>query len=287
MINVQRDQPIVVTTSWIADHLDDPDVRLVESNQDSLLYATGHIPGAVSIDWLTDVHHPIRRDYIDRETFAKLLSTRGIQSDTTIVLYGDQYNWWAVYTFWVLHWFGHRRVCIMDGGRMAWQAEARPLTRSIPDYAATTYPVPAATNQTVRALRHDVLQQVMQPSNVLVDVRSEAEYRGEQAASSFGVTTQRQGHIPGAIHVPWSLLVQENHTFKPAHELAAVFASQGLTDKQPIITYCLVGVLSSYAWFLLTYRLNLPNVRCYDGGWAEWGNLVGVPIATGSVEKTR
>lgn len=270
----------LVETQWVADHLNDPNVRIVESNEDLLLYDTGHIPGAVKIDWVQDLNDPVVRDYLDSERFAALMRAKGISNDTTVVLYGDKHNWWATYAFWVFKLFGHRDVRIMNGGRAKWIAEGRPLTREVPSYPQGNYVAPPRNDAEIRAFRDQVLEFVRQRKGVLVDVRSPQEYTGERTHMPDYPQegTLRGGHIPTAVNIPWAKAVNEDSTFKSIEELRELYASQGVTSDKEVITYCRIGERSSHTWFVLTYLLGFPNVRNYDGSWTEWGNSVGLPI---------
>jgi thiosulfate/3-mercaptopyruvate sulfurtransferase len=270
----------LVSTDWVAQHLNDPKVRLVESNEDVLLYDTGHIPGAVNIDWHADLNDPVQRDYINAEEFAKVLSRNGISPDTTVVFYGDKNNWWATYAFWVFQLFGHKNAKIMNGGRMKWLAEGRELSKDRPSYPASNYPVPKRDDSKIRAFREDVLKH-QAAGKPLVDVRSPGEYRGEllHMADYPQEGAMRGGHIPGARSVPWARAANPDGTFKSADELRAIYeGEQGLKSGDEIIAYCRIGERSSHSWFVLTNLLGYPNVRNYDGSWTEWGNSVRVPI---------
>lgn len=270
----------LVTTQWVADHLDDPNVRLVESNEDVLLYDLGHIPGAVKIDWQTDLQDPVIRDYLDPEAFARLASSKGIGPDTTVVFYGDKNNWWACYAFWVFKLFGHRDCRIMDGGRALWEAEGRPLVREVPQYPETAYPVPSRQDSLIRAFREDVEAHI-RARKPLVDVRSPDEYSGKKLHMPEYPQegALRGGHIPGARNVPWAQAVREDGTFKSAEELRAIYVErEGLKPEDDVIAYCRIGERSSHTWFVLTYLLGFVKVRNYDGSWTEWGNLVRAPI---------
>ncbi len=271
---------VLVTTQWVADHLDDPQVRLVESNEDILLYDLGHIPGAVQIDWMKDLNDQVRRDYLTRERFEALMSANGIANDTTVVFYGDKNNWWACYAFWVFQLFGHTNARVMDGGRAKWEAERRPLTKVVPSYPSTQYKAQARADYKIRAFRDQVLAHV-NANQPLVDVRSPAEYSGEllHMPNYPQEGALRGGHIPGAKNIPWALAVNPDGTFKSADELRALYEqANGLRPEDNIVAYCRIGERSSHTWFVLTYLLGYPNVRNYDGSWTEWGNLVGVPI---------
>ncbi|MGB9739760.1 sulfurtransferase [Chloroflexus sp.] len=270
----------LVETQWVADHLNDPKVRIVESDEDLLLYDTGHIPGAVKIDWVQDLNDPVIRDYLDSERFAALMRAKGISNDTTVVLYGDKHNWWATYAFWVFKLFGHRDVRIMNGGRAKWIAEGRPLTREVPLYPPGSYVAPPRDDSTIRAFRDQVLEFVRQRKGVLVDVRSPQEYTGERTHMPDYPQegTLRGGHIPTAVNIPWAKAVNEDSTFKSVEELQELYATHGVTPDKEVIAYCRIGERSSHTWFVLTYLLGYPHVRNYDGSWTEWGNSVGLPI---------
>jgi thiosulfate/3-mercaptopyruvate sulfurtransferase len=269
----------LVSTQWVADHLNDPDVRIVESNEDILLYDQGHVPNAVKLDWQGDLNDPIVRDYLDAERFAKLMSEKGISNDTTVVFYGDKNNWWATYAFWVFQLFGHTKAKIMNGGRKKWEEEGRPMTRETPKFPATQYRVPRRDDSQIRAFREHVAQHVTR-GGTLVDVRSPAEYRGEllHMADYPQEGALRGGHIPGARNIPWAKAVNEDGTFKSTDELRKLYESEGITPDKEIVAYCRIGERSSHTWYVLTYLLGYPNVRNYDGSWTEWGNLVNAPI---------
>lgn len=272
---------ILVSTEWVAQHLQDPSVRIVESNEDTLLYPFGHIPGSVHIDWTTDLNDPLNRDYIDGERFAALMRKNGITPDTTVIFYGDKNNWWAAYALWVFRLFGHDRAKLMDGGRLKWEKEGRPFTREEPQYAATEYPVPERDDTKIRAFRDQVLEHV-KAGRKLIDVRSNPEFTGERLHMEDypNEGALRGGHIPGAKNVPWARAINpENGTFKTADELRAIYEQeQGLKSSDDVVVYCRIGERSSHTWFVLTELLGYPTVRNYDGSWTEWGNSVGVPI---------
>ena len=271
---------VLVSADWVADHLDDSGVRIVESNEDPLLYASKHIPGAVEVDWTRDLNDPVQRDYLDRPEFEALMSRLGATPDTTIVFYGDKNNWWACYAFWVFQLFGHTNAKVMDGGRKKWEAEGREMTRDEPTYPATVYKAPMRNDGPYRAFRSEVLTHISE-GHPLVDVRSPAEYSGEKLHME-GYPQEgalRGGHIPGAKNVPWSRAANEDGTFKSADELRAIYEDeQGLGAQDDVIAYCRIGERSSHTWFVLKYLLGYDRVRNYDGSWTEWGNLVGVPI---------
>ncbi|MEN5073859.1 sulfurtransferase [Isoptericola cucumis] len=274
----------LVTTDWLAEHLDDAGLVVVESDEDVLLYETGHIPGAVKIDWHTDLLQPVERDYLDGAGFADLLASRGISRDTTIVLYGDKNNWWAAYTAWVFTLFGHEDVRLLDGGRNLWVAEGRELTTDVPSPARGDYPVVERDDTTFRAFKEDVLAHL--GTGPLVDIRSPQEYTGERLHipdyPEEGVL--RGGHIPTARNVPWATAVSSDGTYKPRAELEAIYREGGLGIEadDSVITYCRIGERSSHTWFALKYLLGIEDVRNYDGSWTEWGNAVRVPIAAGT-----
>ncbi|MDH3252165.1 MAG: sulfurtransferase [Ignavibacteria bacterium] len=272
---------VLVSTDWVADHLNDASVRVVESNEDTLLYASGHIPGAVHVDWTADLNDQIRRDYITKDGFEKLGSRIGITPDTTVVFYGDKNNWWACYAFWVFQLFGHQKARVMDGGRMKWEKEKRPLTRDIPKAQKTQYTAPERDDATIRAFRDQVMEHVS-ASRPLVDVRSPEEYSGERLhmPSYPNEGALRGGHIPRAKNVPWARAVNpDDGTFKNAAELMKIYIEeQGLKKDDDVIAYCRIGERSSHTWFVLKYLLGFQKVRNYDGSWTEWGNLVNVPI---------
>lgn len=270
----------LVSTDWVADHLDEPNVRLVESNEDPLVYPSGHLPGAVEVDWTRDLNDPLRRDYLDRDGFETLARRIGITPQTTVVFYGDKNNWWACYAYWVFHLFGHTNARIMDGGRLKWQQEGRKLTRDVPSYDASDYQAPARDDLTIRAFRDHVLTHV-DAGLPMIDVRSPEEYSGERMHMPDypNEGALRGGHIPGAHNVPWGRAVAEDGTFKSADELRAIYEGEkGLSPDDDVVVYCRIGERSSHTWFVLTRLLGYDQVRNYDGSWTEWGNLVGVPI---------
>lgn len=272
---------VLVDADWLAAHLDDPGVRIVESNEDLLLYDMGHIPGAVHIDWRRDLNDQTTRDYIGPEGFAELCERHGITAETTVVFYGDKSNWWACYAFWVFQLFGHANAKVLDGGRDKWEAEDKPLTREIPHYPRTEYPVPAARDDAAhRAYQQQTLEH-MRAGKKLVDVRSPKEFSGETTHMpeypQEGVL--RGGHIPGAKSCPWARAANEDKTFKTREELEAIYAGElGLRTEDDIIAYCRIGERSSHTWFVLKYLLGYSQVRNYDGSWTEWGNMVRSPI---------
>lgn len=271
---------MLVSTEWVAQNLDNPNVRIIESNEDPLLYVSGHIPGAVQVDWTDDLNDPIMRDYLDRAGFEALMSRIGVTNDTMLVFYGDKNNWWATYALWVFQLFGHTNAKIMDGGRLKWEKEERPLTREVRHYPPTRYSAPERDDDAIRAFRDQVLAHV-RGGGALVDVRSPQEFSGEllHMPSYPQEGTLRGGHIPGARNVPWGRAAREDGTFKSADELRAIYEQeQGLKPGDDVITYCRIGERSSHTWFVLRYLLGYDKVRNYDGSWTEWGNAVRLPI---------
>ncbi len=262
-------------------NLDNPDVRIIESNEDQLLYKAGHIPGAVEVDWALDLNDPLRRDYLNKNDFEQLMSSIGVGKDTCVVFYGDKSNWWACYAFWVFQLFGHHHAKIMDGGSLKWKQEERALTKVVPSYPRTEYQASERDDSTERVFRDGVLEHVEQKGR-LVDVRSPEEFSGARLHME-GYPNEgalRGGHIPGADNIPWAKAVDpENGTFLAADKLREIFhTSAHLQPDDAIITYCRIGERSSLTWFVLKYLLGYQNVRNYDGSWTEWGNLVGAPI---------
>jgi len=269
----------VVETSWVSEHMHDPHVRIVESDEDYLLYETGHIPGAVKVDWYTTLQHPLRRDFLTREEFEKLCSQLGIANDTTVVFYGDKSNWFACYALWLFRYYGHENLKIMNGGRTKWTLENRPMSKETSTYPQTSYKA-KEPDQKVRAYRDQVMQHI-EKRGPLVDVRSPKEYSGEllHMANYPQEGATRGGHIPGAVNIPWSQATNEaDSTFKPVAELRNLYEGKGVSPDKEIIAYCRIGERSSHTWFVLTYLLGYPNVKNYDGSWTEWGNLVNAPI---------
>jgi thiosulfate/3-mercaptopyruvate sulfurtransferase len=269
----------LVTTAWLAERLDDPSIVVAESDEDVLLYETGHIPGAVKLDWHADLNDQITRDYVDERGFAELMSRKGITPETTIVFYGDNFNWWAAYALWVTSLFGHADVRLLDGGRAKWIAEGRPITTDTPVPAASAYPVVPRDDRTIRAFKDDVLAHI--GKGKLVDVRSPGEYSGELSHMPDDPQEGaiRTGHIPTARSVPWKRAANEDGTFKERADLEAIyFTEQGIEPADEVVAYCRIGERSSHTWFVLTHLLGLEKVRNYDGSWVEWGNAVRVPI---------
>jgi thiosulfate/3-mercaptopyruvate sulfurtransferase len=269
----------LVSTAWVATHLNDRTVRIVESDEDPLLYKMGHIPGSVQVDWFTTLQHPVRRDFVTKEQFAEICANLGISNDTTVVFYGDKSNWFAAYALWLFQYYGHEDVRIMNGGRRKWEQEKRPFVKEIPHYERTDYSA-KDPNPNIRAFRTDVFAH-LKSQNPLVDVRSPQEYSGEllHMPNYPQEGAMRGGHIPGAANIPWSKAVNESDsTFKNAEELHKIYSTQGIQPDEEIIAYCRIGERSALTWFVLKYLLGYPQVRNYDGSWTEWGNLVDAPI---------
>ncbi|WP_345505791.1 sulfurtransferase [Terrabacter aeriphilus] len=274
----------LVTTEWLAEQIaagsvGGPDgIVVLESDEDVLLYATGHVPGALKIDWHVDLNDPVTRDYVDGARFAEVMGSRGISRDTTVVIYGDKSNWWAAYALWVFSLFGHEDVRLLDGGRAKWVAEGRELTRDVPTPAAVDYPVAERDDAPIRAFKDDVLAHLGKP---LVDVRSPGEFSGEllHMPDYPQEGAMRGGHIPGAKSVPWARAANDDGTFRSREELEAIYLTeQGLAPTDDVVAYCRIGERSSHTWFVLTHLLGFEAVRNYDGSWTEWGNSVRVPI---------
>ena len=272
---------VLVSTSWVAEHLNDKDVRIIESNEDQLLYSTGHIKGAVHVDWTTDLNDPVRRDYLQKDGFENLMSRIGVTPEITVIFYGDKNNWWACYAYWVFQLFGHRNAKVMDGGRIKWQKENRELTKEISGYPSTEYKALDRDDNKIRAFRDNVMQHVNK-KGLLVDVRSPEEYSGKRLHMPDypNEGALRGGHIPGAKSIPWAKAINpDDGTFKTAEELRAIYEKENnLKPGDEIIAYCRIGERSSHTWFVLRNLLGYKNVKNYDGSWTEWGNLVNVPI---------
>ncbi|MER3400881.1 MAG: sulfurtransferase [Thermoflexus sp.] len=270
----------LVDTQWVAEHLEDPKVRIVEVDYDpASAYDLGHIPGAVLFDWRKDLNDPVRRDIVGKEAFEALNSRAGIANDTTVVLYGDFRNWFAAFAFWIYKLYGHPDVRLLNGGRKKWIEEKRPLSEEIPTYPPTTYRA-LEPDYRYRAFLPYVLNALGKRGAVLVDVRSPAEFTGEITAPPEypNEAAQRGGHIPGSINIPWSKALNDDDTFKDPEALRQIYEEAGITPDKEIITYCRIGERSSVTWFVLRHLLGYPNVRNYDGSWSEWGNTVGLPI---------
>ncbi len=269
---------VLVSTSWIQEHLNDPGVRIVEVDVDTKAYSEGHIPGAAGWDWGRQLCDTVRRDIIPQAQFEKLMSESGISNDTTVILYGDNNNWFAAWAFWQLKIYGHRDVRLMDGGRKKWLAESRELTQDVPRFKATPY---RAQNPdfSIRAFLPQVQEASGKKAADLVDVRSAQEFTGEiLAPPGLPETCQRGGHVPGARNIPWAKACNEDGTFKSAEELKSLYGGAGVTGAKPVIAYCRIGERSSHTWFVLKYLLGYKDVRNYDGSWTEWGNLVAAPV---------
>jgi thiosulfate/3-mercaptopyruvate sulfurtransferase len=274
---------VLVTTEWVAEHQQDPSVRIVESDEDPLVYQQGHIPGAVRLDWHTDLENPVVRDFIDKERFEQLMRSKGIANDTTVVLYGDKNNWWACYAFWVFKLYGHEKCVIMDGGRKRWELDGKPLVRDPePTYPPTEYHAKDA-DLSIRAFRDEVLKHA-RGAKPLVDVRSPGEFTGQllHMPEYPQEGALRGGHIPGAVNIPWSKAAKEDGTFKSPKELEQLYLKEGgLKRGARVVAYCRIGERSSHTWFVLKYLLGFRNVKNYDGSWTEWGNAVGLPVERG------
>lgn len=275
---------VLVSTTWLAEHLQDPSLRILESDEDVLLYDMGHIPGAQKIDWHADLNDRVQRDYVSREGFEALLRARGIDATTTVVFYGDKNNWWACYAFWVFQLFGFTNARILDGGRTKWEGEGRPMVTDVPRFAPTSYVAPARDDARIRAFFAETRAH-MEAGRPMVDVRSPQEYTGERTHMPDYPQegTLRGGHIPGAQSIPWARAANADGSFKNATELRAIYeAEKGLRPTDEVIAYCRIGERSSHTWFVLTYLLGYPHVRNYDGSWTEWGNAVRAPIRQGT-----
>jgi thiosulfate/3-mercaptopyruvate sulfurtransferase len=276
---------VLVSTDWVLENLDNPEVRILEVNEDILLYDTGHIPGSQKIDWQADLWHDTIREFIQPHELAALFERLGISNDTTIVLYGDKNNWWAAYAFWFFSYNGHQKLKLMNGGRIKWIQENKPLTTEAPIYPKGSY-TPGQRDPSLRAFRDEVLahlEKVRAGHGALVDVRSPAEFTGEKTHMpeypQEGVL--RGGHIPGAKNIPWASTVNPDGTFKTAEELRAIYEAKGITPDKEVIAYCRIAERSSHSWFVLKHLLGFPKVKNYDGSWTEWGNAVGLPIEKG------
>ena len=269
----------LVETDWVAKHLNDRDVRIIESDEDPLLYSIGHIPGAVQVDWFSTLQHPLRRDFLTKEKFEEVASKLGIKNKTTVVFYGDKSNWFACYALWLFQYYGHKNVRIMNGGRLKWEKENRPLVKEVSTYKETKYRA-KRPDKHIRAFRDEVLKQ-SKGNKPLVDVRSPKEFSGELISMPNYPQegAQRGGHIPNAVSIPWSQAVNEaDATFKSPEELRALYEGKGIKPDEDVIAYCRIGERSSLTWFVLKYLLGYPDVKNYDGSWTEWGNLVDAPI---------
>jgi thiosulfate/3-mercaptopyruvate sulfurtransferase len=272
----------LVTTDWLASHSGDAKVRIVEVDVDTTSYDKAHIPNAIGWNWQTDLNDRVRRDIIDPRAFAALNGNAGISNDHTVVLYGDNNNWFAAWAFWQYKYHGHADVRLLNGGRKKWEQEGRPLVTDVPSFPRADYRVPAASDESIRAYRRDIEALLGRGAHNLVDVRSPDEFTGKVIAPpGMTETAQRGGHIPGAKNVPWAKTANDDGTFKGADELRKLYADAGVDFAKPTVAYCRIGERSSHTWFVLRYLLGVTDVRNYDGSWTEWGNLVGAPIELG------
>ncbi|MGA1212923.1 MAG: sulfurtransferase [Solirubrobacterales bacterium] len=274
---------VLVETDWLAEHLEDDSIRIVEVDENPDLYAEAHIPGAIGFDWKEDLQDPVRRDFLDAEAFGELMGSRGISNDHTVILYGDRNNWFAAYTYWYFRYYGHDRVKLINGPRDKWIAEGRETTPDLPSHPPATFTTRAG-DDSIRAYR-DQVKDALDSETRLVDVRSPAEYAGEVLAMEGYEQEGAQvaGHIPGAASVPWASAVEEDGTFKSADELRDLYTGKGVLDGDaPVIAYCRIGERSAHTWFVLHELLGQDDVRNYDGSWSEWGSLVGAPVAIGA-----
>jgi thiosulfate/3-mercaptopyruvate sulfurtransferase len=269
----------LVSTTWAQKHLNDPNVRFVEVDVDTTAYAKGHIPGAIGWNWQIDLNDRLRRDIITPRVFAELNRVAGIRAEDTVILYGDNNNWFAAWALWQYKYYGHKDVRLLNGGRKKWELEKLPLTTEVAKPAARSeYPIPTP-DESVRAYRREVEAILGKHVTNLVDVRSPDEFTGKiNAPPGLPETAQRSGHIPGARNIPWAKTANEDGTFKNADELRDLYTSAGIDAAKPTIAYCRIGERSSHSWFVLKYLLGYPNVKNYDGSWTEWGNLIGAPI---------
>jgi thiosulfate/3-mercaptopyruvate sulfurtransferase len=271
-------EDVLVSTQWVADHLNDPKIKLVEVDVDTNAYGEGHAPGAIGWNWTSQLQDQVRRDIITKPELENLLSEAGISNDDTIVLYGDNNNWFAAYAYWVLEMYGHRNLKLMDGGRKKWLEEDRAQTKDAPSPQRSSYKA-SEPNQELRAKRDFMIQSLGQGNRAMVDVRSPAEFSGEiLAPPGLSETAQRGGHIPGAANVPWAQAVREDGTFKSKEELQQLYGGKGVTPDKEVVAYCRIGERSSHTWFALKHLLDFPRVRNYDGSWTEWGSMVDVPV---------
>ncbi|MBM9466601.1 sulfurtransferase [Nakamurella leprariae] len=277
---MSREQALV-TTDWAEQHLDTPGLVFVEVDEDTTAYDGGHLPGAVRINWKTELQDAVRRDFVDRPGFEKLLSEKGISNDDTVVLYGGNNNWFAAYAYWYFKLYGHQAVKLIDGGRKRWELDGRPLVTEVPDRPETSYTA-QEQDLAIRAFRDEVVAAI--GTQNLIDVRSPDEFSGKLLAPAHlpQEAAQRGGHIPTALNVPWSKAANEDGTFKSDAELAELYAAVGLDDSKDTIAYCRIGERSSHSWFVLSELLGKKNVKNYDGSWTEYGSLIGVPVETGS-----
>jgi thiosulfate/3-mercaptopyruvate sulfurtransferase len=272
---------VLVESDWLAEHLDDPAIRIVEVDENPQLYAEAHIPGAIGFDWQRDLQDQVRRDFLGPQDFGALFASRGVSDEHTIVLYGDRNNWFAAYTYWYLKYYGHDKVLLLNGPREKWIADGRPTTADVPSHPAASFTAQPG-DDAIRARRDEVLAAIDAPTK-LVDVRSPAEFAGEiiSPAGYEQEGAQRGGHIPGAASIPWAQAVNDDGTFKSAQELRDLYGAKGVLNGEDIIAYCRIGERSAHTWFVLHELLGRERVKNYDGSWTEWGNLVGVPVETG------
>ena len=270
---------VLVEIDWLADHLDDEDVVVIEVDEDTTAHDKGHIPGAITLNWKTELQDPLRRDFVSSEGLAKLLGDRGISEDDTVVLYSGNNNWFATYAYWLLKYRGVGNVKLLNGGRKKWELDSRELTQDAPNRSAATFSI-GAENPAIRTFRDDVLKRVESGEGAWVDVRAPEEFRGELLAPPHLPQEQAQvpGHIPGAANVTWSKTVNEDGRFKSPEELQALYADQGVTPDKDVVTYCRIGERSSHSWFVLQELLGFERVKNYDGSWTEYGSMVGVPV---------
>jgi len=276
-------KPVLVSTDWVAERLNDPSVVVAEVDENPDLYDEGHIPGAVKLHWRQDLQDPVERDLVDKATFERLLGERGIGNDTTLVLYGDKNNWFAAYAYWYVKTYGHGDVRILNGGRQKWIDEGRELTTDVPSPGPKTYSA-KERDEAIRAYRDQVRGWLGASGRALVDVRSPGEYAGDLIAPPGYEQegAQRAGHIPTAASIPWATAVRDDGTFKSADELREIYSGKGVTPDKEVVAYCRIGERSAHTWFVLQELLGFDNVRNYDGSWTEWGNLVDVPIEKGA-----
>jgi thiosulfate/3-mercaptopyruvate sulfurtransferase len=268
----------LVDADWVVEHLDDPNVRIIDVDEDTSAYATGHIRNAVGWNWTTDLHDPVRREYVDQDGLSRLLQRAGVGPDTTVVLYGGNDNWFAAYAYWLCRYLGFDAVKLLDGGRKRWELDGRELIETVPDFPRTDLRVTGLVRGELRALREEVLAKLGQEQ--YIDVRSPEEYRGERLAPEHLPQEQAQvpGHIPGAVNIPWSRAANDDGTFRSADELRALYGGEGIAPDRGVITYCRIGERSAHTWFVLHELLGYPTVENYDGSWTEYGSLVGVPV---------
>jgi len=278
MASAYANPDALVSTEWLAQHLDDPSIRVIEVDEDTDAYLTGHISGSIAWNWSTDLHHPVRRDYLDQAGFSELLRQAGVDSTTTVILYGGNNNWFAAYAYWLLKYRGFDRVKLLDGGRKKWNVEGRPLVPEVPTIEATSYSIPGSDQGDLRALRDHVIASI--GTATYVDVRSPEEFSGEKLAPDHLPQEQPYvgGHVPGALNIPWSKAAREDGSFKSAEELEELYGGAGVTGAGAVIAYCRIGERSSHTWFVLHELLGHEQVRNYDGSWTEYGSLVGVPV---------